>query len=110
MGEITGKFLILSTALILTACGQESAIQKAVRGSLKDPESAKFGEHAVLDDKFACMTVNAKNSMGGYTGNQQALLAKKDGEWIVAEIDQMGFDECKRLMNLLNEELSKKEK
>ncbi len=101
---------IFAAVLMLTACGQESAIQKAVRGSLKDPDSAKFGEYSVLSDKFACMTVNAKNGMGGYTGNQQALLAKKDGEWIVAEIDRMSHDECKRLMNGLNEELSKKEK
>jgi len=62
MVEMNRKFSIIATALILAACGQESAIQKSVRGSLKDPESAKFGESTVLDNKFACMTVNAKTA------------------------------------------------
>jgi len=110
MVEMNRKFSIIATALILAACGQESAIQKSVRGSLKDPESAKFGESTVLDNKFACMTVNAKTAWVVTREIRQALLVKKDGEWIVAEIDQMSHDECKRLMNGLNEELSKKEK
>ena len=40
-----------------------------VRGSLKDPESAKFQEvKAYAKEQVACGKVNAKNSYGGYTG------------------------------------------
>lgn len=70
----------------LGSFGEEGDIQDAVRASLKDPESARFGELTVVG-KQACQTVNAKNSMGGYTGNQQAYLMKDGNEWGVLEIN-----------------------
>lgn len=49
-------------------------IQAGVRSSLKDPDSARFGAmRAAKDTKGAvvvCGFVNAKNSFGGYTGDQ----------------------------------------
>lgn len=48
---------------------------EAVRGKLKDPDSAKFsGIYAtskpeMVGDPIVCGLVNAKNSYGGYVGN-----------------------------------------
>ena len=54
--------------------------QKSIINSLKDPDSAKFGEQIFLvDNKAACVEVNAKNSYGGYTGFQQAMFVKVNG-------------------------------
>ena len=69
-------------AVMLIACGgDESAAKKAVLESLKDPDSAKFGEFHKVGDEGACFAVNAKNSMGGYTGTKFMIMAKIDGKW-----------------------------
>ena len=83
----------LFCTLILGACGDESAIKDAVRENLKDPDSAKFGKITVVDTgkknghggsiRVACVTVNAKNSMGGYGGNKQATVGTMDEKWVV---------------------------
>jgi hypothetical protein len=48
------------------------AAQRAVRASLKDPDSAQFKDvYANYTQEFqvvACGRVNSKNSLGGYTG------------------------------------------
>lgn len=58
--------------------------QEAVRAELKDPESARFGETAatiVLPSIGAvCFgTVNAKNSFGGYVGEQKFFYRRGQG-------------------------------
>lgn len=69
-------------SVLLSACsGAESDTKKAVLGSLKDPDSAKFGKFTQIDERTGCLTVNARNSMGGYTGDQQAALIKVGDEW-----------------------------
>lgn len=53
-------------------------VEMAVRSTLRDPDSAKFGPIASYDDrkmgadqvKVACGSVNAKNGFGGYTGDK----------------------------------------
>lgn len=77
-----------ATAILLglSACGGlKSSAEKAVKDSLKDPDSARFGKFYMNDKTRAgCLTVNARNSMGGYTGDQQAFLVKgKDGMELV---------------------------
>lgn len=50
---------------------QRKAVEAAVRQSLKDPESARFGDITAgrsADGTTVCGQVNAKNSYGGYTG------------------------------------------
>jgi hypothetical protein len=64
----------------------ESEARKAVLDVLKDPGSAKFGELTQATENSACFTVNAKNSFGGYTGEQQALLFRIGNKWIATEI------------------------
>jgi len=86
-------------ALLLTACGGvESEAKKAVLGSLKDPDSAKFGKFTQVNEKSACFTVNARNSMGGYTGDQQAQLMKVENAWVVIDIDELSHDMCIDIM------------
>lgn len=54
--------------------GMSEAVEKGVRESLKDPDSARFGvKLAAIDGKgstIVCGMVNAKNSYGGFTGEQ----------------------------------------
>lgn len=51
---------------------QNEEVQKSVRKSLKDPDSAQFGPiRAVkvsMTEAIVCGFVNARNSFGGYTG------------------------------------------
>ena len=66
------------TSVVPYTLSQEdmAAVKAGVQGSLKDPNSALFGERMVAaranDFQFitVCGTVNAKNSFGGYTGNK----------------------------------------
>lgn len=50
------------------------AVSESVKGKLKDPESARFGLMLATrrqgDPIKVCGYVNAKNSFGGYTGNE----------------------------------------
>ena len=48
-----------------------TAAQNAVKGSLKDPDSATFQNLRIVDfngGKVVCGEVNAKNAYGGYVG------------------------------------------
>lgn len=75
--------------------GSEAEAKKAVLEVLKDPYSAKFGEFTQVGAMFACLTVNAKNIYGGYTGNQQAYLRKnEDGKWESLNIFETSHDAC----------------
>lgn len=97
------KVLILTTLLILNAtlssialADIEDDIKIAIVASLKDPDSARFGVLTqVTPDKY-CVTVNAKNSMGGYTGNQEAIVVKLNGAWQTVGIHQMTKEVCAR--------------
>ena len=61
-------------ALLLTGCAQHK-IEAQVREALRDPDSARFGEMSIsADGTLACGTVNAKNGMGGYTGDQTFMV------------------------------------
>lgn len=72
----------------------EYAAKKAVLGRLKDPDSAKFGDVCYYDETQACIAVNARNSFGGYTGEQMALLKKIDGVWQVLDISNNAYYSC----------------
>lgn len=83
--------------------GSESEIKLVVRQNLRDPDSAKFGKIVAFDvkdadgrvEKRACATVNAKNSFGGYVGDKQAYLRKKEGgSWEFILFSDHGLDDC----------------
>ncbi|GAD62494.1 hypothetical protein [Aquipseudomonas alcaligenes] len=56
-------------------------LAKSVGSALKDADSAKYAEMDVIPKKFACVSVNAKNSFGGYTGFKSVLVAYIDIDW-----------------------------
>lgn len=94
--------LTVGFSMLLFGCGNvesdaknvESEAEKAVLGRLKDPDSAKFGQFTQVTENGACLTVNARNSMGGYTGNQQARLKMINEKWEVVDIDEESHDRC----------------
>lgn len=93
--------IILSIAALalLSACNMnQSGAEAAVRDSLKDPDSAKFGEFYFNPETLkGCLAVNAKNSMGGYTGEQQAYLEKTKDGWQVYGITEIPLGSCRNV-------------
>jgi hypothetical protein len=94
-GAISAAGAVIVGCLLLAGCGgSEAEAKKAVLANLKDPDSAKFGKFTQVGEKLACMTVNAKNSMGGYTGDKQAFLEKVDGKWEFYFTQDVSHDMC----------------
>lgn len=57
--------------------------QDSVTKILKDPDSAKFGKVVFREPGVICGYVNAKNSFGGYTGEQAFIsLGTPEMTWI----------------------------
>ena len=77
------KLTLFATLALLSACDRNrSGAEDVVRTALKDPDSARFGEFYYNDKtEKGCLTVNAKNSMGGYTGDQQAYVQHTKDGW-----------------------------
>ena len=74
----------------------KSQAENAVRERLKDPDSARFGDF-YLNSKTGkgCLVVNAKNSMGGYTGDQVAYIEKSQGQFEAVDIkEDSSLDTC----------------
>ncbi len=94
MAIAVGVALVLALAAFLGVhIHQKSAAKNAVLDRLKDPESAVFGEYTKVGDG-ACLGVNAKNAMGGYVGQQQAHLDRRDGEWLVSSFEEVSHTQC----------------
>ena len=87
----------VALAVPISGCGgTKSAAEAAVRENLKDPDSARFGEfYFNKKTQKGCLTVNAKNSMGGYTGDQVAYLSRKDGKWSAFFMESGGQEYCR---------------
>lgn len=99
--EITAAIL---GCLLLAGCGgSEREAKKAVLENLKDPDSAKFGKFSQVGESLACLTVNAKNSMGGYAGDKQAFLKKIDGKWEFYFTQEISHDMCIQMWLQLEE-------
>lgn len=60
---------------------ERKQLTDAVRGSLIDPDSARFYEFFVVGKEAACVMVNSKNRFGGYAGKTMVLLQKISGAW-----------------------------
>jgi hypothetical protein len=92
-------FLILFALglFAMTFTSTESQVKNAVRRSLKDPASATFGRVTLVDDRHACVDINARNAYGGFVGNQQALVEKRydsNNDWVLMTIVDWGHSEC----------------
>jgi hypothetical protein len=82
-------FILAITVGILGCDGPafDNSVKKAIRAKLKDPDSAKFGNEIVVQTR-ACISVNAKNSYGGYTGATIAHLKNLGSDnWYVETFD-----------------------
>lgn len=91
------KLTLLAALAMLAACDRSGA-EEAVRANLKDPDSAKFGDFYYNDKtKKGCLTVNARNSMGGYTGDQQAYVKHTDDGWEAIAVAAISADGCRRV-------------
>lgn len=67
------KRLAIVGVFVLVACGPSEPSQfeearTAVKGMMRDPESATFEDLKLLKSGTVCGRVNAKNGMGGYSG------------------------------------------
>lgn len=90
------KLLALIVPLVLVGCSGRSGAEDAVRAALKDPDSAKFGDfYYNKKTGKACLSTNAKNAMGGYTGESQVHLSKTDGEWVYESDAEETHDYCR---------------
>jgi hypothetical protein len=83
--------MLAGLAASLPGCSESQDLENHIRSSLKDPDSAKFGEINISQSgKFACVEVNAKNSFGGYTGFSSMILKKVSGKWnIIQRYDEI---------------------
>jgi hypothetical protein len=103
--RLMGSLVVFSCVLAITGCSSDKgrAIEET-RRNLKDPDSAKFGEVAIVDNsqkdgngyamKTACVTVNAKNAYGGYTGDQQAMVLLHGDQSDYLGTDDLTLDQC----------------
>lgn len=74
--EFAKKIFIFAFTLIMIGCEfvptPENNVKKSVREMMVDPSSAQFGEiYAGAKPGYYCGSVNGKNRMGGYAGEQQ---------------------------------------
>ena len=93
--------------LLLQGCGgAEHEAQQAVLEKLRDPDSAKFGQFSEIQGRLACLTVNSKNGVGGYTGDKQALLKKVNGIWTFYSMVNSTHESCISSWPKIERELS----
>jgi hypothetical protein len=79
------------------------AAQDRIISGLKDPESARFRNAFVSPrGRAVCGSVNAKNSMGGYTGFKRFIVAK---DRIGIEDDETYFVESNWQARCINDVL-----
>lgn len=96
--------LLAAGVLTIGGCGDKSRAIEVTRQHLKDSDSAKFGGVAIVDIndkdglgnsmKVACVTVNSKNSYGGYTGDQQAMLILRGDQIDFVDITEVTQEQC----------------
>lgn len=96
------KIILFCLALSLSACGNGD-IKDVVKAHLKDPDSAKFGQIDIIkgkDVQIAVVTVNAKNSYGGYVGEKQAMLGRGKGtgmKWDFHKFEDLSHEDCVKI-------------
>jgi hypothetical protein len=100
-------FCSLIFLILLGGCSQDGSLQKSIISVLKDPDSARFGDVKYFKD-YACYEVNAKNSMGGYTGRQVAFMNKIDNSWHVVRFEKTTIDNCINQFTAVDEKIIKR--
>lgn len=99
MSKLHYALAISAVCLALPGCDRDkSGAEDAVLETLKDPDSARFGEfYYNPKTKKGCLTVNAKNAMGGFTGDQQAYVVNMDGKWASLFIEDTSQEVCRQI-------------
>ena len=69
---------------------QVMTAERAIKASLKDPDSAVFSDSVFREPGAVCGYVNARNSFGGLTGNKGYLVDTESGA-ILIEGSTKGF-------------------
>jgi hypothetical protein len=100
---IVKSFSFILFALLMAGCGQDADLQVSIKKSLKDPDSAKFGKVLYFEDS-ACYEVNAKNSMGGYTGTKISILKKIENKWHVVTFQETTLEGCVDVLKKIKED------
>lgn len=102
----TKIYHLLSLLLVsLLGCSPSSGIEEAIRVHLKDPSSAQFKNLVVNADKTrACVTWNARNSLGGYAEWTTSELRFKESNWVIKEMEQSPSLCSREYFDLLDEE------
>lgn len=78
---------ILLIALALAGAAPPQPVVDAVKGLLKDPDSAQFKGVVQTGPSTYCGWVNAKNGYGGYSGFQ--LFYDRDGAVAIISADSI---------------------
>ncbi|NVJ95660.1 MAG: hypothetical protein HWD91_08740 [Marivivens sp.] len=81
----------------------ERSLKEAVSNSLKDPDSARFGNytafHTIADGQqvdVVCGYVNGRNSFGGYTGMTPYIALGLDGIFVSVTISEYAMRVCQQ--------------
>jgi len=88
---------IISLALVVACSNSEDSAKQAILNTLKDPDSAKFIKitmRSTGDNEYACITLRAKNSFGGYEGNKVKLLHRKNSKGWDVESFKYDHEDC----------------
>lgn len=98
---------VVEKAVVARLTAAELAtIKSTVARQLKDPESARFGKiYAQLNTgnhiKTVCVFVNARNSFGGYTGEQPVAGSLKGGRFEIISWNDFGANIfCKMILDV----------
>ena len=80
------RYACLPYVFALASCGNpDSQVLEAVKAVLSNTDGARFGKIAYGDAEgvaYACVTVDAKNPLGTYSGKMQLPAIKvRDGQW-----------------------------
>lgn len=91
--------LTLACVASLTGCDtNKGGAEAAVREEMTGPDSAKFGAFDYDEKtKRGCLTVNARNKMGGYTGDQQAYVERTERGWGTQGIGAVSRESCRKV-------------
>ena len=80
--------LLLIASLLMSGCGEEGAIEGAIKENLRDPESGRFEDIYIgSSGTWACAKYKGKNAFGGYGHWKIASLMKNDSGWEAYNMD-----------------------
>jgi len=95
-----------NVTFIQLSSSEYAAVQRAVRSTLIDPESARFGPYRAArvrksdgsTETIVCGYVNSRNRMGGYAGNTPYIADQVgSGVWVTGGPARLYDEVCQRM-------------